>query len=195
MTSMSRKVLPGRPYPQGATWDGTGVNFALYSEPAQKVELCLFDDPPAAETERIPLTECTAYVWHGYLPALAPGQLYGYRVYGRYEPENGLRFNASKLLVDPYAKAIAGRVDWNEPIFPYVLGNEREDLEMDQQDDAAGMEKSVVINPYFDWEQDRQPRIPLSESVIYEVHVKGFTKCHPEVPEELRGTYAGLASK
>src|SRR5579884_1382591 len=192
---MSRKVLPGRPYPQGATWDGMGVNFAIYSERAEKVELCLFNDPCAAEVERIALPECNAYVWHCYLPGVQPGQLYGYRVSGPYEPEKGLRFNPNKMLVDPYAKAIAGRVDWNQPIFPYVLGHEREDLEMDTRDDAAGMQKCVVINPYFDWEQDRSPRVPLSESVIYEIHVKGFTKCHPDVPEELRGTYAGLASK
>ncbi len=192
---MPRRILPGRPYPQGATWDGTGTNFAIYSERAEKVELCLFDGPARPETERIEMPECTAFVWHCYLPAVQPGQLYGHRVYGPYEPDQGLRFNPFKLLVDPYAKAIAGRVDWNEPTFPYKLGDPAEDHAMDDRDDAAGMQKSVVVNPYFDWEQDRPPRTPLSESVIYEVHVKGFTKCHPDVPEELRGTYAGLASK
>ncbi len=139
------------------------------------------------------MIEQTAHVWHCFLPNVQPGQIYGYRVYGPYDPERGLRFNPSKLLIDPYAKALTGKVDWNSPIFPYRLGEE--DLSMDTRDDAVGMQKCVVVNPYFDWEADRHPKTPLSESVIYEVHVKGFTKCHPEIPPELRGTYAGLASK
>jgi isoamylase len=192
---MGRTVLPGRPYPQGATWDGSGVNFALYSERAERVELCLFGDPSAGETEKIDLRERTAFVWHCYLPGLQPGQLYGYRVHGPYDPAQGLRFNPAKLLVDPYARAIAGNVNWDHPVFPYKLGDPAEDLAIDDRDDAPGMEKCVVVNPYFDWEQDRSPNIPLSDSVIYELHVKGFTKRHPDVPEELRGTYAGLASK
>ncbi|MGA7411760.1 MAG: alpha-amylase family glycosyl hydrolase, partial [Bryobacteraceae bacterium] len=192
---MKRTILPGRPYPQGATWDGAGTNFAIYSEAAEKVELCLFQDVASGNGERIAFKERTNYVWHCYLPGIQPGQLYGYRVHGPYEPEKGLRFNPTKLLVDPYARATAGKVEWSAPVFPYQLGHPDEDLAIDQNDSAAGMPKSVVVNPYFDWEQDRPPRTPLSESVIYEVHVKGFTKRHPDVPEELRGTYAGLASQ
>jgi glycogen operon protein len=191
---MSRTVLPGRPFPQGAVWDGTGVNFSLYSENAERVELCLFDALDSVDCERIELRERTAFSWHCYLPGVGPGQYYGYRVYGPYEPERGLRFNPAKVLVDPYATAVAGEVRWNEPIFPYVMGGEREDLERDDSDDAAGMPKSVVTNPYFDWEGDRRPNTPLSDSVIYEVHVKGFTERHPDVPEALRGTYAGLTA-
>src|SRR6204780_5338077 len=192
---MARPCLPGKPYPLGATWDGTGVNFALYSENAIKVELCLYDVRNRRESDRIQLPEQTAFVWHGYVPNLQPGQLYGYRVHGPYEPAKGLRFNPAKLLVDPYARATAGKVEWSAPVFPYQLGHPDEDLAIDQNDSAAGMPKSVVVNPYFDWEQDRPPRTPLSESIIYEVHVKGFTERHPEVPEELRGTYAGLGSE
>jgi glycogen operon protein len=191
---MSRSVLPGRPFPQGAVWDGTGVNFSLYSEGAERVELCLFDSLASADCEKIELRERTAFSWHAYLPGVAPGQLYGYRVHGPYEPERGHRFNPAKLLVDPYATAVAGDVAWDSPIFPYVMGGPQEDLARDDRDDAAGMPKSVVTNPYFDWEGDRRPKTPLSDSVIYEVHVKGFTKTHPEIPEELRGTYAGLVA-
>jgi glycogen operon protein len=189
-----RTVLPGRPYPQGAVWDGTGVNFSLYSEGAERVELCLFDSPDASDCEVINLPERTAFSWHCYLPGIAPGQLYGYRVHGPYEPERGLRFNPAKLLVDPYAKAVAGEVKWDRPIFPYVMGGEAGDLVRDDSSDAEGMPKSVVTNPYFDWEGDRAPKTPLSDSVIYEVHVKGFSKSNPAVPEHLRGTYAGLVA-
>src|SRR5579885_378779 len=192
---MIRTILPGRPFPQGATWDGTGTNFALFSENAAKVELCLFDDPCSEETQRVELIEQTAHVWHAFLPGVHPGQIYGYRVYGLFDPERGLRFNPNKLLIDPYAKALAGKVNWNEPIFPYPLGNGDADLMVDASDSVRGMPKCVVVNPYFDWDTDRPPKTPLSESIIYEVHVKGFTKCHPEIPEELRGTYAGLASR
>ncbi|MGA2596160.1 MAG: glycogen debranching protein GlgX [Bryobacteraceae bacterium] len=192
---MGRTLLPGRPYPQGATWDGTGVNFALYSESAGRVQLCLFEKRDSTDCETIEVKERTAYVWHCYLPNIQPGQLYGYRVHGPYDPNQGLRFNPSKLLIDPYATAITGQVDWSQPIFPYQLGGPDEDLAMDDRDDAAGMPKCVVRSPYFDWEQDRPPKIPLSDSIIYELHVKGFTHCHPDVPKELRGTYAGLASK
>jgi glycogen operon protein len=190
---MARTVLPGRPYPQGATWDGAGVNFALYSERAEGVELCLFTEKNGPE--QIRMGEQTNYVWHCYLPGVQPGQLYGYRVHGAYDPNQGLRFNPAKLLLDPYARAITGEVDWNSPIFPYQLGHQDADLAKDDNDSAAGMQKSVVVSDYFDWDQDRKPRVPLSDSVIYEVHVKGFTACHPEVPQELRGTYAGLVSK
>ncbi len=191
---MSRTVLPGRPFPQGAVWDGTGVNFSLYSENAERVELVLFDAVDSAEGETIAVTEQTAFSWHCYLPNVGPGQFYGYRVHGAYEPERGLRFNPAKLLVDPYAKAVAGSVRWDEPIFPYVMGGPDEDNARDDADDAAGMPKSVVTNPYFDWEGDRRPNTPLSESVIYEVHVKGFSQTNPDVPENVRGTFAGLVA-
>jgi glycogen operon protein len=192
---MSTKILPGRPHPLGATWDGSGTNFAIYSEYAEWVELCLFDQPSAPETARIRLPERTTYVWHGYIHGLQPGQLYGYRVHGPFQPNDGLRFNSNKLLIDPYAKALAGQVDWSSPIFPYQPGNDDADLSCDENDDAAGMQKCVVVNPYFDWEEDRLLCLPLSDSIIYELHVKGFTKRHPEVPEALQGTYAGLAAK
>jgi isoamylase len=189
---MPSTLLPGKPYPLGAKWDGTGVNFALYSECATGVQLCLFNDA-REQIEQIDFHETTAFVWHGYLPGLPPGQLYGYRVFGPWEPEQGFRFNPAKLLVDPYAQAISGRVDWKEAIFPYVFGGEDADLIRDERDSAAGAPKSVVVNPYFDWEQDRPLRIPLSDSIIYETHVRGFSIKNPDVPENLRGTYAGLA--
>src|SRR5258706_2186128 len=192
---MARTILPGRPFPQGATWDGKGTNLAICSEHAEVVELCLFDSQDDSNPERIELQEQTVLVWHCFLPGVQPGQLYGYRVYGPYAPERGLRFNPNKLLIDPYAKGLTGKVNWSAPIFPYRLDNPEADLAIDTRDSVAGMQKSLVVNPYFDWDQDRPPRTPLSESIIYEVHVKGFTKCHPDVPEELRGTYAGLASR
>jgi isoamylase len=188
------RVLPGLPYPQGATWDGTGVNFAIYSEHATKVELCLFKELGTAEHETVVMPECTGYVWHCYLPGITVGQLYGYRVHGPYEPEKGFRFNPAKLLIDPYAKAIAGQVDWNYPVFPYRIGDPDEDLSCDTEDDAAGIPKGVVTTSLFDWQNDRAPETPLHDSVIYEVHVKGFTARHPDIPEHLRGTYAGLCS-
>jgi glycogen operon protein len=188
-----RRLWPGKPYPLGATWDGYGVNFALYSENATRVELCLFEDAHGPETERIPLPEVTAHVWHGYLPGVRPGQLYGYRVYGPFAPEAGHRFNPHKLLLDPYARAVANEPDWHEPLFGYVPGGPDADLTFDERDSARGASKAVVVNPYFDWDTDRPPRIPWHRSVIYEVHVKGFTQRHPEIPPELRGTYAGLA--
>jgi glycogen operon protein len=186
--------MPGKPFPQGATWDGTGVNFALYSENATKVELCLYDGRNRRESERIQLPEQTAFVWHGYVPGVQPGQLYGYRVYGPWDPARGLRFNPAKLLIDPYAKAIAGRVDWDKPIYPYRFGGDNADTVIDRRDSASGMPKSIVISPYFDWEHDRPPRIPLSDSIIYEVHVRGFSMLNAQIRQDLRGTYAGLAS-
>ncbi|QNI33024.1 glycogen debranching protein GlgX [Alloacidobacterium dinghuense] len=190
---MPMTLLPGRPYPLGAKWDGTGVNFALYSEMAQGVELCLFNEEDKG-CEKIPLKETTAFVWHGYLPGIQPGQKYGYRVHGPWEPQKGLRFNPAKLLVDPYAQAVTGRVDWSQAIFPYVFGGEDADLHRDDRDSAPGIPKSLVVNPYFDWEQDRPLRTPLSDSIIYETHVRGFSIQNPDVPEPLRGTYAGIAS-
>ena len=191
---MATKTLPGTPYPQGATWDGTGVNFALYSENATKVELCLFDEVDSGGYETIEVRECTGYVWHCYVPGLSIGQLYGYRVHGPFDPERGLRFNAAKVLIDPYAKATAGKVNWDYPIFSYKFDDPDADLSFDDRDDAAGMPKSVVTTSHFDWQNDRSPETPLHESVIYEVHVKGFTATNPDVPENLRGTYAGLVT-
>ena len=191
---MAHTVLPGKPYPQGATWDGSGVNFALYSEAAAAVELCLFSSKDDRNPEVVKLTEQTAFVWHAYLPGVQAGQLYGYRVHGPYEPDKGLRFNAAKLLIDPYATAISGEVNWRAPIFPYRLGSPAGDTEADTRDSAWGMPKCIVGHPHFDWDGDRQLRIPLSDSIIYEVHVKGFSYRKPDVPQELRGTYAGLAA-
>jgi glycogen operon protein len=191
---MSGTILPGRPYPLGATWDGTGTNFALFSEHATKVELCLFDNRTRQQTERIELREITAFVRHGYLQGIQPGQLYGYRVYGPWDPVNGYRFNPAKLLIDPQAQAVCGGIDWSKPIYPYKIGGADPDLARDDRDDGDGMAKSVVVNPYFDWEQDRPPNILLSDSIIYELHVRGFSMLNPEVPDDLRGTYAGLAS-
>ncbi len=192
---MTTKILPGLPYPQGATWDGTGVNFALYSENATRVELCLFDELDSDKQETIELRECAGYVWHCYVPGLTIGQLYGYRVHGAYEPEKGFRFNPAKLLIDPYATALAGQVNWDYPVFGYRLGDPGGDLSCDSQDDSAGIPKAIVTSSHFDWQNDRSPATPLHESIIYEAHVKGLTIQHPEVPENLRGTYAGLASQ
>src|SRR6266581_2741428 len=189
------KTWLGFPYPLGATWLGNGVNFALFSEAATSVDLCLFDNIEARqENVRIPVTEHTDQVWHVFLPDARPGQLYGFRVSGPYEPERGLRFNSSKLLLDPYAKAIAGEVNWADEMFGYVVGGEDEDLTQDFRDDAWGVPKSVVITGAFDWHDDKKLRIPLHRSVIYEVHVKGFSKLWNDVPEGLRGTYAALGS-
>src|SRR5216110_2819812 len=194
MTSV--RTWLGYPYPLGATWLGNGVNFALFSETAASVELCLFEDIDATEENiRIPVSEHTDQVWHVFLPDVRPGQLYGFRLSGPYDPERGLRFNGSKLLLDPYAKAIVGAVSWADEMFGYVLGDEKQDLAQDFRDNAWGVPKSVVIDTGFDWQEDRRPAIPLHESVIYEVHVKGFSKLWHEMPEQLRGTYAGLGSQ
>jgi len=189
------RILPGSMRPLGATWDGSGVNFAIYSRHATRVDLVFFDArDPAQEVATLTLPERTAHVWHGYVPGVQPGQLYGYRVHGEYAPERGLRFNPAKLVIDPYAKAIAGRVNWDAPVFGYKLGGPNEDFDRDDEDSAWGMPKGVVTNTLFDWQYDRPPNTPLHDSVIYEVHVKGFTATHPDVPEEYRGTYAGLAA-
>jgi isoamylase len=179
---------PGRPYPLGAAYDGGGTNFSLFSEMAEGVELCLFDDEGGEE--RLRLEEIDGFVWHAYLPTVGPGQRYGYRVHGPWAPEHGQRCNPAKLLLDPYAKAIEGQVDWNPACFPYNFGDEDS---RNDDDSAPFVPKSVVHNPFFDWGNDRPPDVELNESVIYEVHVKGFTARHPEVPEAQRGTYSGLA--
>jgi glycogen operon protein len=187
-------VWPGRPYPRGATWDGEGVNFALFSEHAEKAELCVFDAGGRRELQRIEFKERTDFIWHCYLPEARPGLLYGYRLYGSYKPEEGHRFNPHKLLLDPYAKNIVGGLRWSDALFGYSVGSRREDLSFDRRDSAAGMPKSKVIDPAFTWGDDQGPDIPWHEMVIYELHVRGFTMQHPEVPPALRGTYAGIAT-
>jgi len=180
-------IWPGAPYPLGATWDGWGTNFALFSEVADRVELCLFDE--AATETRVALTEMDGFVWHGYLPAISPGQRYGYRVHGPFDPRRGSRCSPSKLLLDPYAKAVEGHLTWDEALFDYQWSDPRR---RNTADSAPFMPKNIVINPFFDWGNDRPPRIPYHETVIYEAHVRGLTLCHPEIPPHQRGTYAGL---
>ncbi|TVR83707.1 MAG: glycogen debranching enzyme GlgX [Rhodospirillales bacterium] len=188
------RVWPGRPYPLGATWTGEGVNFALFSQNAEKVELCLFDRNGRREIHRIRLPEYTDEVWHAFLPDAKPGQLYGYRVYGPYDPARGHRFNHNKLLLDPYAKSIAGNLTWHDAHFGYRVGGKQADLGFDRRNNARWMPKCRVIDPgTFDWAGDAPPRTEWHESIIYEMHVRGFTMRHPEVPEKLRGTFAGLA--
>ena len=188
-------VWLGKPYPLGATWDGQGVNFALFSENAEKVELCLFDPQGKVETERITLVEQTDQFWHAYLPQARPGLVYGYRVHGPYDPAQGHRFNPHKLLLDPYAKDIVGSMRWDDADFGYTIGSPEEDLSFDERDLPAGLPKGRVTESAFTWGDDRSPHIPWHEMVICELHVKGFTFQHPEVPAALRGTYAGLATE
>ena len=172
---MPLTVWPGRPDPLGATWDGQGTNFALYAAHATRVELCLFDEMHGKESARIGMPEQTRNVWHAYLQGIGPGQLYGYRVHGRYAPREGLRFNPNKLLLDPYARCISGSVDWNVPIFGYRLGSRTEDLTRDVHNSARGVPKSMVVDDQFDWGDDRAPNVPWSETIIYETHVKGIS--------------------
>jgi len=189
------RVWPGRPYPRGATWDGGGVNFALFSERATKVELCLFDSPEAkTESARIALPEQTDMIWHGYFPDLRPGQLYGYRVYGPYDPDRGLRFNAHKVLFDPYAKAVGRDIKWGNELFGYKIGDATSDLSFDSRDSAALAPLAVVIDPAFTWGNDTPLRTPWHKTLIYELHVKGFTQLNPLVPKHLRGKYAALGT-
>ncbi|HEX7127969.1 MAG TPA: glycogen debranching protein GlgX [Thermodesulfobacteriota bacterium] len=188
------KVRPGQPYPLGATWDGSGVNFALFSENATGVELCLFEPGDTPKETRVWMPEYTDHVWHVYLPHVRPGQRYGYRVYGPYDPQRGHRFNPAKVVLDPYAKAIDGTIRWSDAMFGYTIGHPDGDLHRDERDNAADVPKCVVVDPAFTWGDDRPPRIPWNETIIYEAHVKGLTMRHPGVPDELRGTYAGLAS-
>ncbi|QGH68305.1 glycogen debranching protein GlgX [Pseudactinotalea sp. HY158] len=181
------EIWPGRAYPLGATYDGSGTNFALFTEAAEKVELCLFDAD--GNEERIELPEVDGFVWHAFLPGVAPGQHYGYRVHGPYDPERGQRCNPNKLVLDPYAKAIDGTITWDESLFSYHFGDEDS---RNDADSAERMPKCVVINPFFDWGADRPPKTPYADTVIYEAHVKGLTRQHPDLPEELRGTYLGI---
>ncbi len=195
MTKRTLAVWPGKPYPLGSTWDGEGVNFAVFSENAQKVELCLFDPKGRRVTHTIDMHWQTDQVWHCYLPEARPGTLYGYRVHGPYDPVNGHRFNAKKLLLDPYAKDVVGRLQWNDVLFGYRVGDAHADMVLDKRDSAAGMIKSRVIDSSFTWGDDKPLRTPWHDTIIYEMHVKGFTYRHPEVPPELRGTYAALATE
>ena len=194
MTSVTtgRRVRPGSRFPLGATPDQVGTNFALFSENATRVELCLFDEF-GNQQQCVSLPEVSAHVWHGYLPGVGPGQRYGYHVKGPWKPKAGHRFNPAKLLIDPYAKALTGAVDWDAPVFGYPLG-QGHDLVRDKRDDAWGVPKGIVIADTFDWGDGRRPNIALHDSVIYELHVKGFTARHPDLPPDLRGTYAGLAA-
>ena len=187
----SMKSWPGKSYPLGSNFDGEGVNFSLFSENATGVDLCLFDDA-GNETHRIPFVERTHNQWHIYIPGLKPGQQYGYRVYGPYEPQNGHRFNPNKLCIDPYAKALSGIEIWNDSLYGYEAGHKQKDLSFSKSDSAAYVPKSVVIDESFDWQNDARIQIPLNKTIIYELHVKGFTKRFQKIPEEIRGTYAGI---
>lgn len=190
------RIWPGRPYPLGATWDGGGVNFSVFSEHATGVELCLFDSPESKqESHRIRLPERTDLAWHGYLPDVHPGQLYGYRVHGPYEPEQGHRFNPNKVVLDPYAKAIGRDLCWGDEMFGYRVGDDGEDLSRDDRDNVAIAPLAAVIDTAFTWGDDSPPAIPRHKMVIYEAHVKGFSQLHPDVPEKIRGTYVGLGSE
>ncbi len=188
MSPSTIDTWPGRPDPLGAHWDGMGTNFSLFSEVAERVELCLFDAD--GRERRVELVEVEGFRWHGYLPHVEPGQRYGYRVHGPWDPARGHRCNANKLLLDPYAKAITGEVRWNPAVYGYA-GDP--DGAADARDSAPFVPRSLVINPYFDWGHDRAPRVPWQDTIVYELHVKGFTARHPKIPEHLRGTYAGLA--
>src|SRR5690606_24856851 len=183
------QIWPGRQYPLGATFDGSGTNFALYSSVAERVELCLLPDEPDEEEQCVDLTEVDGHVWHGYLPSVRPGQRYGYRVHGPYDPASGHRCDPSKLLLDPYAKAVDGQIDGHPSLYSYTFDDPDK---RNTEDSAAHTMVSVVINPFFDWGYDRPPRHEYHESIIYEAHVKGLTQLAPELPEELRGTYAGV---
>ncbi|MCF0050539.1 glycogen debranching protein GlgX [Dyadobacter sp. LJ53] len=192
--SLDLGIRPGSPYPLGSTWDGQGVNFAIFSEHATKVELCLFENAEAnAEHVKIEIEETTHHIWHVYVQGIGPGQLYGYRFHGPYEPGEGHRFNPNKLVIDPYAKALSGTIDWDDSLFAYHIGHKRQDLSFSETDSAPHLPKSIVIDPHFDWEDDQPPRIPYHETIIYEAHVKGLTKLHPGIPPEIQGTYAGIA--
>jgi len=189
------EVLPGKHFPLGATWDGNGVNFALFSQHAEAVELCLFDSAVGgAELQRLRLDRRTDFVWHTYLSGVGPGQLYGYRVHGSYEPDAGHRFNPNKLLIDPYARAVAGQIRWGDELYGYEVGHPEEDASFDSRDSAACAPKSEVIDPSFDWGDDQHPQVPWNRTVIYECHVKGITMRHPGVAPEWRGRYMGMAS-
>src|SRR5437868_15296303 len=182
-------IREGKPFPLGATWDGLGVNFALFSAHATKVELCLFDDLGEVELERIELPEYTDEIFHGYLPDAHPGLIYGYRVYGPYDPENGHRFNHNKLLIDPYAKQLVGKLKWSETLFGYTIGHPDADLSFDERDSAPFVPKCKVIDPAHTWGHDHRVSVPWDKTIIYETHVRGFSMRHPSVPDNVRGTF------
>src|SRR2546423_6397888 len=189
-------IKEGLPYPKGANWDGKGVNFALFSAHATKVELCLFDSAGKSEKERIELPEYRDEIWHGYVPDIGPGTIYGFRVHGHYQPADGLRFNPNKLLLDPYARAHIGELKWDPAVFGYKLGAEDADLTFDERDSAPFVPKSVVVDPDFDWKREKVWKaVPWDRTIVYETHVRGYTKLHPKVPEKARGSFAGLAHK
>jgi glycogen operon protein len=188
-------IAEGLPFPLGAAWNGSGVNFALFSANATKVELCLFDEGGQRELERIELPEYTDEIWHGYLPGLEPGAVYGYRVHGPYEPEAGHRFNPNKLLLDPYAKAHVGTLKWDPAVFGYTIGADGEDMTFDERDSAQFVPKCVVVDQNFSWTHPKSARVPWDRTIIYELHVRGYTKLHPDVPQRLRGTFEGLGQK
>ncbi len=190
---MNTLLYPGKPYPLGATWDGKGVNFALYAEYATGVDLCLFHGEDGQKEERIRIDEVSHHIWHVYIPGLKPRQLYGYRVYGPYDPARGHRFNPNKLLIDPYAIAIAGTLEWNDAVFGYQVGHHDEDMSFSDVDSAPYVPKSVVVDHSFNWEQDKPPQIPYHQTIIYETHVKGFTQLHSSIPEKIRGSYAAIS--
>ena len=193
---MRIKPRPGGPYPLGATWDGAGVNFAIFSEHAAKVELCLFDSAQAeVESIRIPMLEQTDMVWHVYLRGILPRQVYGYRVHGPYDPSHGHRFNPHKVVLDPYAKSLARGIVWAPEMYGYTVGHHDADLSFDKRDNAKYAPLAAVVDTAFTWSDDRPPLTPWHETIIYELHVKGFTKLNAEIPEHLRGTYDGLASE
>ncbi|MFC5068882.1 glycogen debranching protein GlgX [Flaviflagellibacter deserti] len=194
ITKSGRELYPGEPSPLGANWNGRGTNFAIFSAHAERIELCIFDADGTNEIERITLPEFTNEVWHGFLPGVGPGTVYGYRVHGPYDPENGHRFNPNKLLIDPYARELVGELNWSPAHFGYILDAEDKDLSFDDRDSAPGMPKCRVIDPQdYDWKGDRSPRIPHSRTIFYETHVRGFTKLHPAVPENFRGTFDGFS--
>ncbi len=192
MHDLPDRLLPGSPYPLGATFDGEGVNFAVFSANADAIDVCIFDSAGKRELQRLPLTECTDEVWHGYLPDVGPGLVYGLRAHGRYAPEEGHRFNPNKLLLDPYARRIQGQIKWTDALHGYRIGHRREDLSFDKRDSAPAMPKSVVVDDHWDWSRDRRPNTPWADTVIYEAHVKGMTKLMELVPARERGTYAAL---
>lgn len=192
MSEVADRLLPGAPYPLGAHWDGRGTHFAVFAGGAEKVTLCLFDPSGRQETARLAMPECTDGVWHGLLPGVSPGQLYGYRVAGPYEPLRGLRFNANKLLIDPYARRLAGNIKWHDALYGYRIGASKADLSFDRRDSAAYVPKSMVVDEHFDWGNDHAPRVPWSQTVIYEMHVRGFSKRREDLPAHDRGTFGAL---
>jgi len=196
MTQSKLEILPGEHTRLGANCDDEGVNFAVFSAHAQRVELCIFSDDGKSEVERLVLPEFTNEIWHGYVPGLKPGTLYGLRVHGPYEPQNGHRFNANKLLIDPYAKELVGDIRWGQAQFGYQMDSDDKDLSFDESDSAAFMPKCKVVDPSaYDWGNDTGPAIPWARTIFYETHVKGFTQLHPAVPEKLRGTFEGLGQR